>query len=148
MVKRTAASEELRQTATQYPRRILLAEDNPVNRKLATAMMGHLGYRIDVVENGLRAVDACRVQCYDLVLMDVQMPVMDGLEAARQVRLLPEPQPTIIAMTANAMEGDRETCLAAGMNGYLSKPVKLNDLRETIISSVPSAEPPSKPQSS
>ncbi len=140
-VKTTAAGGELRTTAIEHPRRILLAEDNAVNRMLAKAMLGHLGYTADVAANGLLAVEACRRKTYDLILMDVQMPEMDGLEASRQVRVLPGAKPVIIAMTANAMEGDRDVCLAAGMDDYLSKPVKLDDLKQAIISSRP-PDPP------
>ncbi|MBW7895517.1 MAG: response regulator [Opitutaceae bacterium] len=117
------------------PRRILLAEDNLVNRKLALAMLGRLGYGVDTVENGVEAVAACRAQNYDLIFMDVQMPEMDGLTATRQIRTLPGPPPWIIAMTANALEGDREVCLAAGMNDYLPKPVRLDDLRRVLAQS-------------
>ncbi|MCF7760878.1 MAG: response regulator, partial [Cephaloticoccus sp.] len=132
-VKSTVAAEDLRATASNYPRRILLAEDNVVNRKLALAMLGHLGYAPDNVVNGQRALEACRQKTYDLVFMDVQMPEMDGLEACRQIRQLPGPQPVIIAMTANAMLEDRDKCSAAGMDDYLSKPVKLEDLRRMIL---------------
>jgi CheY-like chemotaxis protein len=111
--------------------RVLLAEDNVVNQKVALLMLARLGYRADVVANGLEAIEAVTRQRYDLVLMDVQMPEMDGLEAARRI-LLKWPQrgdrPWIIALTANAMQGDREACIAAGMDDYVSKPIKTEEL--------------------
>jgi PAS domain S-box-containing protein len=128
----TPATDELRAVAMDHPHHILLAEDNPVNRKVALAMLGRLGYEADTATNGLQAVAACRARRYDLVFMDVQMPEMDGLEATRHVRLLGGKQPLIIAMTANAMEGDREICLAAGMDDYIAKPVKIEDLRRAV----------------
>jgi signal transduction histidine kinase/ligand-binding sensor domain-containing protein/CheY-like chemotaxis protein len=114
--------------AQEYPIRILLAEDNPVNMKLAERVLHKLGYKPDVVWNGLEAVEAVKKSQYDLLLMDIQMPEMDGLEATRQIRSKDIIQPKIIAMTANAMQGDRELCLEAGMNDYISKPIKLEDL--------------------
>jgi len=118
----------------RVPLRILIAEDNVVNQKLAVRMLERMGYRPDVVANGLEALDALRRLHYDLVLMDVQMPEMDGLEAARQIRRewKPGQRPNIIAMTANAMAGDREACIAAGMDDYVSKPIQLKDLQLAI----------------
>jgi PAS domain S-box-containing protein len=114
--------------------RILLAEDNTVNQKVALRLLERLGHRADVVSNGLEALDAVRRQPYDVVLMDVQMPEMDGLEATRRIRadLPADAQPIIIALTANAMMGDRELCLDAGANDYLSKPVVLQALDEAL----------------
>jgi PAS domain S-box-containing protein len=111
--------------------RVLLAEDNVVNQKVALLMLARLGYRADVAANGLEAIEALTRQQYDLVLMDVQMPEMDGLEAARRIQAKwPErrDRPWIIALTANAMQGDREACLEAGMDDYISKPIKTEDL--------------------
>jgi signal transduction histidine kinase/DNA-binding response OmpR family regulator/HPt (histidine-containing phosphotransfer) domain-containing protein/PAS domain-containing protein len=112
------------------PLRILLAEDNVTNQKLALRLLERMSYRADVVSNGLEVLDALRRQPYDVVMMDVQMPEMDGLEATRRVRrdLAPAHQPHIIGLTANAMQGDREACLAAGMNDYVSKPIRIEEL--------------------
>ncbi|MFA6287041.1 MAG: response regulator [Opitutaceae bacterium] len=121
--------------ANRYPRRILVVEDNAVNRKVIIHMLTRLGYVADVVVNGLLAIEACRAKTYDVVLMDVQMPELDGLEATRRIRRSVKPPLTIIAMTANAMSGDREACIAAGMDGYVSKPLKLDDLENAIMAS-------------
>jgi CheY-like chemotaxis protein len=114
---------------------VLLAEDNVVNQKVALLMLAKLGYRADVAANGHEAIAAVKRQRYDFVLMDVQMPEMDGLEAARQIsELLPQrgDRPWIIAITANAMQGDRELCLAAGMDDYISKPMKTEELSAAL----------------
>lgn len=110
--------------------RLLLAEDNPVNQKLASMMLQKAGYSVDIVDNGKKAVATYHgaPHRFDLILMDVQMPEMDGLEAARQIRLKGHRVP-IIAMTANTMKGDREKCLAAGMDDYVAKPLN----RETVF---------------
>ena len=113
------------------PERVLLAEDNRVNQKVALLILGKLGYRADVAANGHEVLDAVGRQRYDVILMDVQMPEMDGLEAAANVvKRWPSPKdrPWIIAVTANAMRGDRERCLAAGMDDYLTKPIRSDDL--------------------
>ncbi len=112
----------------KYPMTILVVEDNLVNQKLTERVLTKLGYTPDIVANGELAVSAVENRQYDLVLMDVQMPVMDGLEATRILRTNPIPQPVIIAMTANAMQGDRDECLNAGMDDYISKPIKIQDL--------------------
>jgi signal transduction histidine kinase/DNA-binding response OmpR family regulator/putative methionine-R-sulfoxide reductase with GAF domain len=118
----------------RHPLRILLAEDNNVNQQIAILVLESMGYRADVVANGLEAVEAIRALPYDLVLMDVQMPEMDGLEATRMIRsenASPSDTPGsvhIVAMTANAMQGDREACLDAGMNDYLAKPIRPDEL--------------------
>ena len=114
--------------AKQHPLRILLAEDNQVNQKLALRLLEQMGYRADVASNGLEAVESVKRQPYDVVLMDVQMPEMDGLDATRAIRKQETTQPYIIAMTANAMEGDREMCLAAGMEFYITKPIRVPEL--------------------
>ena len=127
--------------AQRLPLRILVAEDNVVNQKVAVHMLARLGYRVDVVANGLEVLEALYRQHYDVILMDVQMPEMDGLEATRQIcnRLLPAQRPYIIAMTASALAGDAQKCLDAGMNGYVSKPVQLEKLVAALESSRPLA---------
>ncbi len=114
--------------------RILLAEDNPVNQKVALAMLNHLGYKADVAVNGNDVLKILEQKSYDVILMDIQMPEMDGLEATRSIRssLPGAMQPKIIAMTAYTLQGDREQCLAAGMDDYISKPVKMEELREAL----------------
>jgi len=121
--------------AASFADRILLAEDNAVNQKVALSMLQKLGFRADVAANGLEVLAAVERQPYDVILMDVQMPEMDGLEASRRLQeLRPDSakRPWIIALTANAMQGDREMCLAAGMNDYISKPIKRTDLLAAI----------------
>lgn len=116
--------------------RILLAEDNAINQKVMLRMLKKLGYCADVAANGLEVLKAIERQPYDVVLMDVQMPEMDGLDAARAIRrtLPSEGQPKIIAITAYALKGDRERCIKAGMDCYISKPVQFKELRETLES--------------
>ena len=127
------------QMAERHPLRILLAEDNAVNQKLALRLLAQMGYRADVAANGLEAVQSVQRQPYDVVLMDVQMPEMDGLEATRRIRAggAPHGQPRIIAMTANAMQGDREACLGAGMNDYVTKPIRVDVLMEALMRAIP-----------
>jgi len=127
--------------ATRHPLRILLAEDNVVNQKLALRLLQQMGYRADLASNGIEAIESVQRQAYDVVLMDVQMPEMDGLEASRQIcaRFGPGERPRIVAMTANAMAGDREMCLAAGMDDYLTKPIRVERLVEAL-SDVPARE--------
>jgi signal transduction histidine kinase/ligand-binding sensor domain-containing protein/ActR/RegA family two-component response regulator len=118
--------------AGAFPFRILVAEDNLINRQLILHILGNLGYVPDCVENGGQAVEAADRESYDLILMDVQMPEMDGLEATRIIRGRDSRQPVIIALTANAMRGDREDCLQAGMDDYISKPVRLDELMQLL----------------
>jgi signal transduction histidine kinase/CheY-like chemotaxis protein/HPt (histidine-containing phosphotransfer) domain-containing protein/sugar lactone lactonase YvrE len=120
------------------PLRILVAEDNVVNQKVALLLLQRLGYAADVAADGNEALAALRRQCYDVILMDVQMPGMDGLETTRRIRdeWPAAERPRIIAVTANALREDRETCLSAGMDDYLSKPVLLEDLRAALCRGV------------
>jgi PAS domain S-box-containing protein len=126
--------------ASQYPLRILLAEDVVVNQKFALLALERMGYRADVVANGQEAIEAIRRQPYDVVLMDINMPVMDGYEASRHIHELWKnggrpfdiARPWIIAMTANALQGDRELALEAGADDYISKPVYLNELQMVL----------------
>jgi CheY-like chemotaxis protein/HPt (histidine-containing phosphotransfer) domain-containing protein len=129
--------------ARRIPLRILLADDNATNQKIAILLLRKMGYSADVASNGVEAVEAVRRQFYDVVLMDVQMPEMDGLEATAVIRdqLPPERQPRIIAMTANAMEGDRELCLAARMDDYVAKPIRVDELQNALERCTPSVPP-------
>jgi CheY-like chemotaxis protein len=128
--------------AVRHPLRILLAEDNAVNQKLALRLLGQMGYRADAAANGIEAIRAVDRQPYDVILMDVQMPEMDGLEATRQIcaRWPREERPRIVAMTANAMQGDREMCLEAGMDDYLSKPIRVEELVNALSQCQPLAD--------
>jgi GAF domain-containing protein/CheY-like chemotaxis protein len=122
-----------RDLGARHPLRILLAEDNPVNQKLATRLLAQIAYAADVVDDGAKAVAAVSATPYDVILMDVQMPELDGLEATRRIRSRwPERPFWIVAMTANAMAGDREACLAAGMNDYISKPIRPAELAAAL----------------
>jgi GAF domain-containing protein/CheY-like chemotaxis protein len=120
--------------AARHPLRILLAEDNVVNQKLAMRLLQQMGYRADLAANGLEAVESVERQAYDVVLMDVQMPELDGLDATRQIcaRHPADRRPRIVAMTANAMQGDREMCLEAGMDDYLTKPIRVDQLVKAL----------------
>jgi signal transduction histidine kinase/CheY-like chemotaxis protein/HPt (histidine-containing phosphotransfer) domain-containing protein len=132
---RPAAASQFDVTLGQrYPLRVLVAEDNPVNQKVIVTMLGRLGYRADVASNGREALVALHRQRYDLVLMDVQMPDMDGLEATRQLRKewADDVRPRVVALTANAMAEDRDACLEAGMDGYISKPVQAPELQDAL----------------
>jgi len=134
----------------RLPLRILLAEDNAVNQKLALRLLERLGYRADVAGNGLEVLEALWRQTYDVVLMDVQMPEMDGLEATRAIcrEWPPWHRPCIIAMTANVMKEDREECLAAGMDDYMGKPIQVGELVEALSKCQPLGEPAELPSDS
>ena len=149
--RRGVARAEIDATlGVQVPLRLLLAEDNVINQKVALMLLRRLGYRADVVANGREVLEAIRRRTYDVILMDVQMPEMDGLETTRKLRELhaDKPRPRIIAMTANVMEGDRQRCIEAGMDDYLGKPLRIGEIIEALRRSArsTSAEPPtSKP---
>ncbi len=121
--------------AARRPLRILVAEDNVINQKVAIRLLERMGYRADVASNGLEALEAVHRQHYDVVLMDVQMPEMDGLEAARRIRseLRAPERPRLIALTANVLTGDKQACLEAGMDDYLAKPLDLVHLRDALL---------------
>ncbi|HSU59888.1 MAG TPA: response regulator [Bryobacteraceae bacterium] len=108
--------------------RILMAEDNAINQRVGKLILQRAGYTIDLVADGNEALEAHRANPYDVILMDCQMPTMDGFEASRQIRQLEQRQPVIIAVTANALVGERERCLNAGMDDYLSKPFQAEQL--------------------
>lgn len=110
------------------PLRILMAEDNPINQRVGKLILARAGFNVDLVGDGSEALEAHRASPYDLILMDCQMPMMDGFEASRQIRHLDLRQPVIIAVTANALVGERERCLNAGMDDYLSKPFQAEQL--------------------
>jgi CheY-like chemotaxis protein len=130
------ANTELdRQMSQRYPLRILVAEDNATNQKVVLRMLERLGYRADVVANGVEVLDALQRQTYDVVLMDVQMPEMDGVEATSRLRARTSAlhQPWIVALTANALSGDREYYLESGMDDYASKPIRIHELRDVLV---------------
>ena len=130
-----AAAPAGERMADRHPLRVLVAEDNGVNQKVALAMLRHLGYRADLAADGVEAVEAVRRVPYDVVFMDLQMPELDGVDATRQILAEQPPgrRPRIIALTANAFEEDREACLAAGMDDYVSKPLKTETLEAALL---------------
>ncbi len=121
--------------AQKLPLRILVADDSVVNQKVARLLLERMGYRADLAANGLEVLEALQRQSYDLVLMDVQMPELDGLETTKKIvaETSPADRPRIIAVTAGAMRGDRERCLAAGMDDYVSKPVQASELQAALM---------------
>ena len=124
-----AIDKEIQMSSLQ----ILLAEDNVSSQKVAKQMLKRLGYKADIVANGIEALQALERQPYDLVLMDIRMPEMDGLQATRIIRQRwPDNGPKIIAITAYALQGDKEKCIEAGMDDYISKPIKVNELAEVL----------------
>lgn len=119
--------------AERLPLKILVAEDNVINQKLALTLLGRMGYRVDIVADGLEVIDALKRQSYDVVFMDVHMPEMDGLAATQAIcQIWQTARPRIVAMTANAMQGDKERCLQAGMDDYVSKPIRVNELVQAL----------------
>ncbi|WP_051748818.1 response regulator [Nevskia soli] len=136
-----AAPEVAAPTMPAPDLRILLVEDNAMNQKVALLMLESLGYTADLAENGLVAVQQVERQRYDVVLMDAQMPVMDGLEAARRIRLLPIQQPRIFAMTANVLDSERQQCIDAGMERHLAKPIRRQQLEQALREVAAALEP-------
>jgi CheY-like chemotaxis protein len=126
--KEIAADNLADDFSKQYPLRILIAEDNLINQKIAVKILTKLGYQPALANNGKEALETVSNEHYDVILMDVQMPEMDGLEATRMIRTCLEIQPVIIAMTANVMQGDKDDCIQAGMDDYMSKPIDLKEL--------------------
>ena len=121
------------------PLDVLVVEDNPVNQTVAVKMLEALHHRSEVASNGREGIEALEKRDFEVVLMDLEMPELDGFEATRHIRQEwpQDEQPYVIAMTAKAMPGDRERCLEAGMDGYLSKPVTIAGLRHALAASVP-----------
>ncbi|MBS1744576.1 MAG: response regulator [Bacteroidetes bacterium] len=117
----------------KYPLSILLAEDDDINQQISLRLLEKLGYAADLAHNGKEALDMVSERNYDVVLMDVQMPEMDGFEATKMIRVCLDTQPFIIALTASAMAGDKERCVQAGMNDYLCKPIRLNELAAILV---------------
>ena len=130
------------QMARQHPLRILLAEDSLVNIKIVLWFLRKLGYHADVAFNGIEVVDALKRRSYDVILMDAVMPEMDGRQATMLIRkdFPSNQQPSIIAMTANAQPGDREEYLSIGMNDYITKPIKMEDMIRALLASKPTPE--------
>jgi len=128
------ASSEQKVAITQLDGHLLLVEDNPSNRLVITSMLRKLGIKPDVAEDGQQALEAIDSKAYDVVLMDCQMPMMDGYEATKEIlaRTSRGKQPYIIALTANALKGDREKCLEVGMNDYLAKPASTQQLLDAL----------------
>ena len=120
--------------ARRLPLRLLLADDNPINQKVGLSVLHRLGYRADLANNGVEVLEALEQKAYDILFLDVQMPEMDGLEAARKIcqKWSADKRPRIIAMTGNALVGDREKCLQAGMDDYISKPIRISDLQSAL----------------
>ena len=133
--KAPVVSEIDRTLAARVPLRILVADDNRVNQKVGSAFLQKMGYRVELASNGLEVLQALGRQPFDIIFLDVQMPEMDGCEAARQIRSSwsEAERPRLIAMTGNAMQGDREKCLEAGMDDYISKPIRVKELEHILV---------------
>jgi len=128
-VEKKKSKEELSEVSKKFPFQILVAEDNVINQKLIKNVFELLGYKMDIAANGLEVLDSLKRKYYDLIFMDIQMPEMNGYEATEIIiKNKKEEKPVIIAMTANAMRGDREKCLEAGMDDYITKPIRVDDL--------------------
>jgi CheY-like chemotaxis protein len=135
VIDRELAPAAWRATPPPRPLKVLLAEDNPVNAAMTSALIGRLGHKVDVVNDGKAALEAVSTGAFDLVIMDVQMPVLDGLQATRRIRDGERGSTNhipIVALTANAMKGDDLLCLSAGMDAYLPKPVTVEALKDVL----------------
>lgn len=130
------------------PPRILVVEDNLINQRMATLFLRRLGYNVDVAENGLEALQALQRDTYDIILMDMMMPVMGGLEATRHIvaTYAPDERPKIIAVTANALPEDRRACLEAGMDAFLTKPYHFDELVDKVSAFGPLPGRPPRPR--
>jgi CheY-like chemotaxis protein len=133
-VQKKAVENTLSSIAEKFPLTILIAEDNPINQKLASTVLTKMGYHPDIANNGFEAIEKLKNKPYDLILMDVLMPEMDGIEATIEIKKneLYKNKPLIVAVTANALQGDKEKCLVAGMDDYISKPFKMEDLVKAL----------------
>jgi CheY-like chemotaxis protein/HPt (histidine-containing phosphotransfer) domain-containing protein len=141
-LQRRAVDQSVARPVVPREARILLAEDNPTNQFVALAQLGKLGYKAEAVANGAEALEALQQGGYDLVLMDCEMPVMDGYEATHRLREAGNSLLPIIALTANAMSGDRDRCIRAGMNDFLSKPVEMAQLADVLAKWTHGSDPP------
>ncbi|MGK4568591.1 response regulator [Flavobacterium sp. 3HN19-14] len=119
--------------AQTYPLRIMVAEDNKINQKFIEHILKKLGYSIDMVHNGMEVLNLMETNTYDVLLMDVQMPEMDGFEATSIIRSRPGYQPIIVAMTANALSDDKDLCIQNGMDDYLGKPMKIEEVMNLLV---------------
>ncbi|TGK25173.1 response regulator [Leptospira stimsonii] len=127
-------NEKEKKLSERIPLKILLVEDNVINQKIAIRLLSKLGYKVDTANNGVEALSSLKNQSYQLIFMDIQMPEMDGFEATQRIRKdFTDPNPIIVAMTANAMEGDKEKCIEAGMDAYIAKPIQVHDIESTIL---------------
>jgi CheY-like chemotaxis protein len=131
-VTSSAAGSLQPQPSPSFGARVLVAEDNPVNQRVVTGLLAKLGCEAVVVPDGLKAIETLQAGRFDVVLMDCQMPEVDGFEATRRIREGAQRETPIIALTAGALDGDRERCITAGMNDYLAKPVRLEDLAHAL----------------
>jgi CheY-like chemotaxis protein len=129
----TVSRDVLPGPSKSVPPRILMAEDNLINQRVGKLILQRAGLPVDVAADGLETLEAHKKLPYDVILMDCQMPLMDGFEASREIRQLSLPQPAIIAVTANALVGERERCLNAGMDDYLSKPFQADQLVAIVM---------------
>lgn len=132
----------MKPTKTKFsPCVALFAEDYDINQELVKEMLEFMNIRVDLADDGEQALELYKKNHYEVVFLDIQMPKVDGLEVAREIRKMDKKQPVIIAITANALEGDREVCLDAGMDDYIAKPVEIHHLEEVLRKYIPIVEP-------